>query len=197
MLRDRGYNLPKDKNGIEDFEQFAPDYRKNMSENFICEKNGKKISVLWNESMGISDIKNISETLRETLRETSNGIFHVIIVHKDKITSHAESAIKTLRSQLIIFEVFYEHELQINVTRHEFVPRHIICSKKTTTEVLEKYCVKKDQLPQIKMTDPICRYYGAKKGQLIKIVRPSDSIPEIDVNGTKKELYDIVYRVVV
>jgi DNA-directed RNA polymerase I, II, and III subunit RPABC1 len=194
MLHDRNYEIPPDKiTGIDDFDQFAPDYRKNMTENFICTRKDSKLSVIWNESMGISDVKQIHESMHESL----NGVTHVIVIHKDKITPHASNAIKTLRTQSIIFEVFYENDLQINVTKNELVPRHIICSKKTLDQVLKDYCVTKNQLPQIMITDPICKYYGAKKGQLIKIIRPSDSIPEIEINGEKKELYDISYRIVV
>jgi len=106
-------------------------------------------------------------------------------------------ALKPLKVQKIIIEVFSLKELQYNITRHKDVPKHIICSNVKKQEILEKYSVGPHQLPIIKLTDPVCRYYNASKGQLVKIIRRSESIPTVTLaDGTVKELYDISYRIV-
>ncbi|MEM4222213.1 MAG: DNA-directed RNA polymerase subunit H [archaeon] len=60
-----------------------------------------------------------------------------------------------------------------NVLDHVLVPKHEILSKKEVESILEKYKISIDQLPKIKITDPVVVALGAKKGDVIKITRKS------------------------
>ncbi|HMP31470.1 MAG TPA: DNA-directed RNA polymerase subunit RpoH/Rpb5 C-terminal domain-containing protein, partial [Saprospiraceae bacterium] len=202
MLTDRGYIIPEEYNykidehyqdfiewmGGEDFD--IEEAHKNLQ---LCfeKANGAKILTFWFLALGKNDVQTISETLIE------ENVKNAIVVHINKITACAGPAIKDLRVLKYFIEPFLQTELQFNIMKHQYVPKHIICSAKKKTDVLEQYSITKDQLPRILSSDPICRYLGAVKGQLIKIIRPSDSIPEIKIKGANKELFDVSYRIVV
>jgi DNA-directed RNA polymerase I, II, and III subunit RPABC1 len=44
--------------------------------------------------------------------------------------------------------------------------------------VLRKYRAKEQQLPKILVTDPMAKYLGARKGNLVKIIRDSTTAGE-------------------
>lgn len=150
------------------------------------------LMTFWKNSLGTNDIHDIHEKMK------NEGVTKAIVVYAIKITPYAAVALRNLRIQKVIIETFSEAEMQYNVTKHEYVPRHIICSAVKKAQVLKEYSATAEQIAQIKSSDPVCRYYGAIKGQMIKILRPSDCMPEvITADGEKKTLYDITYRIVV
>lgn len=74
-----------------------------------------------------------------------------------------------------ILDQFMEAELMVNITEHELVPEHVIMSPEDKAELLARYKLKDHQLPRIQHGDPVARYLGLKRGQVIKIIRPSET----------------------
>lgn len=78
-------------------------------------------------------------------------------------------------------DTFNKNEFMINVVSSSYVPKHIKVDK---NEILKNYSnIRECDFPVIKWYDPIARYYGIRKGDMVKIERHS-------INGN-----NIYYRI--
>jgi len=64
---------------------------------------------------------------------------------------------------------------KIDVLLHKFVPQHLLLTKEETQKLLEKYKIEVTDLPQIFEKDPVAIAIGAKEGDIIKIIRDSQT----------------------
>jgi len=65
--------------------------------------------------------------------------------------------------------------LTFKLLDHESVPNHEIIGEEEITGLLEKYSIEKEQIPKIRIDDPIVLEIGAKIGDVIKITRKSQT----------------------
>lgn len=116
-----------------------------------------------------SELKKFFETPNE------NALYLLVI--NDKISQNNMKSINALSLQMQIFNI---KELQFNITKHIFVPKHeVIYDQNEIKNLLEIYSLKsKYQLPLIMKSDPVCRYYGVKNGDVFKITRDSETSGE-------------------
>ena len=96
-------------------------------------------------------------------------VAHAIIIYKDNATPVAKKIIE--ESTEMVLELFQEEEVQYNITKHYLVPKHeLYCEKGSSNakKFKEQYS---DKFPIILKTDPVCRFYGFNKGDIIKVTR--------------------------
>jgi len=69
-------------------------------------------------------------------------------------------------------------ETEIDILKHELVPKHIILNEEEKKEVLKNLQIEPQQLPKILTVDPAVKAINAKEGDILKIVRKSPTAGE-------------------
>ncbi|GAA5920144.1 hypothetical protein JCM21900_006087 [Sporobolomyces salmonicolor] len=177
LVRDRGY-LISDEEIKMSLDEFKRQYAGGSNAldkakiNFAASKEepGNEIYVFYSEeaSVGIKTMRKFIEIL-ET-QKISRGI----LIYKTSMTPSANKVITAMASQFTI-EAFQESELLVNITHHVLVPTHEVLTPEEKKQLLLRYRLKDTQLPRIQLHDPVARYYGLKRGQVVKITRPSET----------------------
>ncbi|KGN66878.1 DNA-directed RNA polymerases II and IV subunit 5A [Cucumis sativus] len=174
MLRDRGF-VVGDFELAMSREQFKNQYGETMKkEDLVINKSMRnnssdQIYVFFPEEPKVS-VKTVRTYIN---RMKSDNVFRAILVVQEKLSSFARSSI--CEAPKFHLEVFQEAELLVNIKDHVLIPEHQLLTNEDKKTLLERYTVKDTQLPRMQVTDPIARYYGMKRGQVVKIIRPSET----------------------
>ncbi|ORY89001.1 RPB5 subunit of DNA-directed RNA polymerase [Leucosporidium creatinivorum] len=179
LVRDRGYEIAANEISM-DLNEFKNLYAKgstSIDKNHIAfkarmqaERGEGEIYVFYADeaSVGIKTMRKFITILED--QKIGRGI----IIYKTNMTPSANKVISAMASQFQI-EAFQESELLVNITQHILVPQHEVLTMEEKRELLTKYRLKDTQLPRIQLQDPVSRYYGLKRGQVVKITRPSET----------------------
>ncbi|KAK6197325.1 uncharacterized protein RJT21DRAFT_123117 [Scheffersomyces amazonensis] len=183
MVRDRGYYISQEEIDmtLEEFRSKICDAMGVAQRKLMCFQANPtaeslekfpELGSLWVEfcdeaSVGIKTMRNFCIHISEKNFQT--GIF----IYQSNMTPSATKLIPTVSPAII--ETFPESNLIVNITHHELVPKHIKLSKDEKKQLLERYRLKESQLPRIQRDDPVARYLGLKRGEVVKIIRRSET----------------------
>jgi len=152
----RGYKLSKRQE------------RKEALSFLVTEPKEKKKILLWciltEGTVGVQHINQLSKTMKE--EEVERGI----VVTSGRYTQAAKVSAAKKRIELIprIFPSF-------NLFNHRLVPKHEILSSEEREKLLSQYRVQPYQLPRIHASDPAVKAIGAKPGDILRIIRDSQT----------------------
>ena len=111
--------------------------------------------------------------LVETVSEMHRlNIQHALVVHSGGVTPPAKKTVET--STELTFELFSESELQTNITRHHLQPQFYCLPPDEGARFKKKFNFVK--LPCMLRTDPIARFYGYQRGDVVRITRPNNYV---------------------
>ena len=151
---------------IEMFEQRDYNIIEKTDDQILAIKKNKKRVCAFMSNTPKFNVERIQEFI-SVMRKID--VWHAVIIFKDNATPVAKKIIE--ESNELIIELFQENEMQYNITNHYLVPKHEIMYEKGTKESKEFKLKYGDKFPIILKADPISRFYGYAKGDIIKITR--------------------------
>lgn len=130
------------------------------------------IGTIWvefhsDQSIGIKQMRAFAQHIQQHNFHTG------ILVTQNPITPAALKIVPVVLPAVI--ETFQEQDLLVNITHHELVPKHVLLSAEEKRTLLERYRLKETQLPRIQTGDPVAKYLGLRRGQVVKIIRKSET----------------------
>ncbi|KDQ53190.1 hypothetical protein JAAARDRAFT_39561 [Jaapia argillacea MUCL 33604] len=178
LVKDRGYQVSDDEIHM-DLNTFRGHYANSGGSvdrnqlNFFTNHRSNPLDQIFiffseEKSVGVKTMRKLLGILEE------KSIQRGIIIFPGNMTPSARKVIVAM-SQQYKLEEFSESDLLVNITHHILVPRHEVLTPEEKKLLLERYRLKETQLPRIQLADPVARYYGLRRGQVVKITRPSET----------------------
>ncbi|TFK72974.1 RPB5 subunit of DNA-directed RNA polymerase [Pluteus cervinus] len=177
MAKDRGFRISDDEINM-DLQTFRSLYVRNGVVNrndlgFLTHMRNNptdQLFVLYTDerSVGVKTMKKLLDILE------GKDIQRGIIVFPGTITPSARKVIAGMGNNFRL-EEFSESDLIVNIVHHTLVPQHDVLTAEQKKLLLEKYRLKETQLPRIQLADPVARYFGLRRGNVVKITRPSET----------------------
>lgn len=172
LVTDRGYDIPEEYYQLEEADFRHLYNEKNID--IVSHKENRSIYVkfILTTRCKPSTIKDIIDEIKNIVDK--NNKLEVILVLKTKPNN---SILKLEKDKDYNFiQIMWCKQLQINPTKHEYVPKHTKLSIKDGDDLLKKYSLSsRYQLPLLLKDDVIARYYNYKSGDIIKITNTLSS----------------------
>ncbi|KAJ1955964.1 DNA-directed RNA polymerases II 24 kDa polypeptide (RNA polymerase II subunit 5) [Dipsacomyces acuminosporus] len=154
--------------------EFAPSGKVDRNRlTFVVQKRDDPASQMFlffpeDKSVGIKPIKQYINKM------ANESVTRGIVIYRKTITASANKLMSQVTGKYRM-ESFNEADLLVNITEHELVPQHKVLSDEEKKGILKRYRLKETQLPRISNDDPVARYYGLTRGQVVQIIRASET----------------------
>ncbi|AYV76939.1 MAG: DNA-directed RNA polymerase subunit 5 [Barrevirus sp.] len=131
------------------------------------EKSKIAIKIFTNKITSISKQSPVNDFLGK------HQAYHKILIVKGINTKSGQYLTTTFPET----ELFLEHELMINLIDSTLVPRYEVLDPNSSDykTFCELYQCKKRNIPKLPILDPMAKYYGLKRGDIVRVIRPSDT----------------------
>jgi DNA-directed RNA polymerase subunit H (RpoH/RPB5) len=119
-----------------------------------------------------SDKKKIGQVIMDisAYQRKEKDLKEILFIADQQMNTQMTEDLKRYKEN-IKFSIFIGDHLLFNITKHFLVPKHHLMNEEEYKAFVatEKNLLRK--LPLMFETDPIARFYGAKPGQIFKIIR--------------------------
>ena len=143
----------------------------NKIKSSIIENSDEILFTIEDKKYGIKFISAFLTTIKKEA-SIENFLDKNIDVHKfiiiNKLSDRAVKQILEYKNT----EVFTMDELLVVVIDHNYVPQHLLLSEDDKNEYLNTFKHHLRDMKKILVRDPVARFYGAKVGDMFKIIRP-------------------------
>lgn len=131
-------------------------------------QDGSKICMFKTikQKVGVKDVTECIGAMK------LGNIKHCVIVCED-ITPATKNMVKTLPVLEMVVEIFNVEDVRINITKHSLVPKHEKLPDDEAKDFKKKYGVK---IPVMLREDPIVKFYGYKRGNIIRVIRKNGTV---------------------
>ena len=173
MMEDRGYIIEENYSQISYQDWLLKNNNKSTLNGIFYKKAGENIVRLYFEYLeGLKLIANDIGSFFSKMKDAKAD--SGIIVISGILSSQAKQKLADINIELQV-ECFNISELMVNITEHAYVPKHILLTEEEKKELMKRYRIKESQLPKILHNDPVAKYLGLKRGDVVKIIRSSET----------------------
>ena len=173
MMEDRGYIIEENYSQISYQDWLLKNNNKSTLNGIFYKKVGENIVRLYFEYLeGLKLIANDIGSFFSKMKDAKAD--SGIIVISGILSSQAKQKLADINIELQV-ECFNISELMVNITEHAYVPKHILLTEDEKKELMKRYRIKESQLPKILHNDPVAKYLGLKRGDVVKIIRSSET----------------------
>ncbi|XP_030967167.1 DNA-directed RNA polymerases IV and V subunit 5B-like isoform X1 [Quercus lobata] len=179
MLRDRGYVVPDLElaRSLAEFRSVFGDKPDLLRLRITVSHSSNPYNRMMVIFCGTEEIRTASVRNLYAQIMSTEHLKGLILIRESKINHFARKGLEKYPYKVEVFQIT---DLLVNITKHILMPKHEILNAEGKQRLLSQYKVKDTQLPRMLETDPIARYYGLEKGQVVKVTYSGEFIDSLE-----------------